>query len=387
MAGNRPLGRAKEAKYDEFYTQLADIEREINAYLAFNPDVFRGKTVLLPCDDPKWSNFTRYFAQNFSALGLKRLISTGYAIESKRRKGLLPGLFPDEDAAGPSATHGKIFVLDHDTNRNGLIDLDDLEWRWLDGDGDFQSDEVRRLRDEADVIVTNPPFSLFASFIQWIMETGKKFLVIGNMNAVSYSAVFPHIRENHIWLGATGGDTDMVFGVPKGAVVAPSDRSKAARMGYVGNYTRLGNSCWFTNLDHGQRHEPMRLMTMEENTKHSRHKDVRGHGYARYENYDAIEVPYVDAIPGDFEGVMGVPRSFLLKYNPKQFEIVGVDSKELSESLGIAPVGVDWVRRYRAAGGTGHVLPNMRNLVLTVDGIPKMSYARILIRKRKGGAA
>ena len=380
--GNKPLGRAKEAKNDEFYTQFADIEREINAYLAYNPDVFRDKTVLLPCDDPEWSNFTRYFAQNFTALGLKRLVSTGYAIESKRRKGLLPGLFPEEDSAGPGATHGKIFVLDRDTDGNGVVDIDDLEWRWLNGDGDFQSEEVRKLRDEADIIVTNPPFSLFAQFVQWIMEAGKRFLVIGNMNAVSYSSLFPHIRENRIWLGATGGDTDMVFGVPEGADVAPADREKAAKLGYVGNFTRLGNSCWFTNLDHGQRHEPMRLMTMAENIRHSRHKDVRGHAYARYENYDAIEIPYVDAIPSDWDGVMGVPRSFLLKYNPDQFEIVGMDCKELSESLGIGPVGEDWVSRYRGSGGTGHITPNMRNLVLTVDGVPKMSYARILIRKR-----
>ena len=374
MAGNRPLGRAKEAKNDEFYTQLADIEREINAYLALNPNVFRGKTVLLPCDDPEWSNFTRYFAQNFSALGLKRLVSTGYAIESKRRKGLLPGLFPDEDA-GPSATCGKIFVLDHDTNRNGRIDLDDLEWRWLEGDGDFQSDEVRRLRDDADIIVTNPPFSMFREFMEWILEAGKQFLVIGNMNAVSYSALFPHIRENRIWLGATGGDTDMVFGVPEGATVAPADREKAAKLGYCGNYTRLGNSCWFTNLDHGQRHEPMRLMTMEENERHSRHKEIRGRGYARYENYDAIEVPYVDAIPSDWNGVMGVPRSFLLKYNPEQFEIVGIAEGESGKELGLNPVPKELKRRNRSLRDG--------QLYYFKDDEPVKPYARILIRKCK----
>ena len=157
MAGNKTLGRAKEAKNDEFYTQFADIEREVNAYLAYDPNVFRDKTVLLPCDDPEWSNFTRYFAQNFSALGLRRLVSTGYAIESKRRKGLLPGLFPDADSADPAATHGKIFVLDRDCDGNGIVDLDDLEWRWLDGDGDFQSEEVRKLRDESN------PFSVIGS--------------------------------------------------------------------------------------------------------------------------------------------------------------------------------------------------------------------------------
>ena len=386
MAGNRHLGKAKEAKNDEFYTQLADIEREVNAYLAFDPATFRGKTVLLPCDDPKWSYFTRYFAQNFSALGLKKLVSTGYALASKRSKGLLPGMADalGENPARPEDMHGRIFTLGRDANGNGVIDLDDLEGALLEGDGDFRSDEVKRLRDEADIIVTNPPFSLFREFVPWIMEAEKKFLVIGNMNAVSYTEMFPLIQTNRVWLGATGHGTDMVFGVPEGADVSAADREKAAKMGYVGNYTRLGNSCWYTNLDHGQRHEPLQLMTWDDNVKYSRHKEVRGIGYARYENYDAIEVPFVDAIPSDWDGVMGVPRSFLERYNPEQFEIVGVDSKEMSETLGIGPIGEDWISRYRASGGTGHVTANMRNLVLTVDGVPKMSYARILVRRRKG---
>ncbi len=379
MAGNKTLGRAKEAKNDEFYTQYADIEREVNAYLAYDPDVFHDKVVLLPCDDPEWSNFTRYFAQNFTALGLKRLVSTGYAIESKRRKGLLPGLFPDEDSANPAATRGKIFVLDRDNDGNGVVDLDDLQWRWLEGDGDFRSEEVQRLRDEADIIVTNPPFSMFSEFITWIMEAGKRFLVIGNMNAVSYSALFPHIRGNRMWLGATGGDADMVFGVPVGAVVTPAEREKAARMRYVGNYTRLGNSCWFTNLDHGVRHEPMRLMTMAENIRHSRHKDVRGHEYSHYENYDAIEVPYVDSIPGDFDGVMGVPRSFLLKYNPEQFEIVGIAEGESGKTLGLEPVPKALKKENRSLRDG--------QLYFFVDGMPVKPYARILIRRRKKGNA
>lgn len=199
------------------------------------------------------------------------------------------------------------------------------------------------------------------------------------MNAVSYSALFPHIRGNRIWLGATGGDADMVFGVPVGAVVTPADREKAARMGYVGNYTRLGNSCWFTNLDHGVRHEPMRLMTMEENIRHSRHKDVRGHEYAHYENYDAIEVPYVDSIPGDFDGVMGVPRSFLLKYNPEQFEIVGIAEGESGKTLGLEPVPKALKKENRSLRDG--------QLYFFVDGMPVKPYARILIRRRKKGNA
>ena len=324
---NRALTGAKKNKNDEFYTQLADIEREINAYLAFDPDVFRGKTVLLPCDDPKWSNFTRYFAQNFERLGLKKLVSTGYAVERKRELGLLPGFGPEEPT-DERLTHGTIFTLDGDTNGNGVVDLDDLVGSPMEGDGDFRSDEVRRLRDEADVIVTNPPFSLFREFLAWILEAGKRFLIIGNMNAITYKEVFPHIVGNRLWLGATGNGTDMVFGVPEEAVVAPQDREKAARLGYAGNYTRLGNSCWFTNLDHGRRHEPLQLMTMEENRKFSRHREIRDSGYPAYDNYDAIDVSFTDAIPGDYGGAMGVPISFLDKHCQEQFEILGASESE-----------------------------------------------------------
>ena len=152
----------------------------------------------------------------------------------------------------------------------------------------------------------------------------KQFLIIGNQNAITYKEVFPLIKENRLWLGATGNGSDMVFGVPEGAQVADSDRQKAARLGYVGNYTRLGNSCWFTNLDHGRRHQPLQLMTMADNIRFSRHKEVRGIGYKRYDNYDAIEVPYTDAIPSDYVECLGVPISFLDKYNPEQFEIIGI---------------------------------------------------------------
>ena len=375
MVGNRHLGKAKEAKNDEFYTQYADIEREVNAYLAFRPDVFRGKSVLLPCDDPKWSNFTRYFAQNFSSLGLRRLVSTGYAVERKKRLGLLPGFDPD-GPLGEEELHGRIFTLDRDTNGNGVIDLDDLETGLLDGDGDFRSDEVKRLRDEADVIVTNPPFSLFREFIPWIMAAGKKFLVIGNMNAVSYTEIFPLIQKAQVWLGATGQGKDMVFGVPEGAEVAAADREKAAKMGYVGNYTRLGNSCWYTNLDHGQRHQPLQLMTWADNVKYSRHKDIRDRGYIRYENFDAIEVPYVDAIPADWDGVMGVPRSFLERYNPEQFEIVGIAEGESGKQLGLRPVPPELKRQNRSLRDV--------QLYYFKNGRPEKPYARILIRKRKG---
>ena len=325
---NQNLSNAKTAKNDEFYTQYHDIEVEVNAYLEYNKDVFRGKTVLLPCDDPEWSNFTKFFAQKFQTLGLKKLISTSYAPESKKYKyGYQPSLFEAEDSrfdAAKTLTHGKIFVLERDKTGDGRIDYQDIEWTYLECDGDFRSKEVCKLRDEADIIVTNPPFSLFREFLTWIMEAEKKFLIIGNMNAITYKEVFPRIKDNQIWLGATGFVSDMVFGVPPGTPVKAEDKAKAARLGYVGDYTRLGNSCWYTNIDHGRRHRPLPLMTMSENLKFSRHKDIKGKAdYDHYDNYDAIEVPYADAIPSDYDGAMGVPISFLDKYCPEQFEILG----------------------------------------------------------------
>jgi len=345
MANNMNLGAAKAAKNNEFYTQYADIQKEINAYLEYNPDTFRDKTVLLPCDDPEWSNFTRFFAQNFERFGLKKLISTSYAIESKHFKtDWQPTLFETENPiynADKSRIKGKIFTLERTGDADGSsakepqasrlrprLDIDDLQWHYLEGDGDFRSAEVTALRDEADIIITNPPFSLFREFLAWIMEGKKQFLIIGSQNAITYKEVFPLIKGNRLWLGATGNGSDMVFGVPEGAQVADADRQKAARLGYVGNYTRLGNSCWFTNIDHGRRHKPLQLMTMADNIKFSRHKEIRGIGYRHYDNYDAIEVPYTDAIPSDYLECLGVPISFLDKYSPEQFTIIGATESE-----------------------------------------------------------
>ena len=374
---NASLTAAKNAKNDEFYTQYHDIEREINAYLDFNPDTFRGKTVLLPCDDPEWSNFTLFFAQHFEVLGLKKLISTSYAAESKLFKTpYQPSLFeqsaPQFDPAKTSV-RGKIFVLDGDVDGDGIIDFHDIKWQYLEGDGDFRSREVTALRDEADIIVTNPPFSLFREFLAWIVAADKKCLMIGNTNAITYKEVFPLIKENKLWLGATGFATDMVFGVPEGTVVSEAYKKKAERMGYVGNYTRLGNSCWFTNLDHGRRHQPLILMTEADNVRYSRHKEIRGAGYAHYDNYDAIEVPYVDAIPSDYDGAMGVPITFLDKYCPEQFEIIGQTQGDSGKELGLRP----YPRELKKLN------PSLRDgqLYYLENGIPQKPYARVIIRK------
>lgn len=332
---NNTLQKAKAAKQDEFYTQLADIQNEMNAYLDYNPDVFRDKTILLPCDDPEWSNFTLFFSQNFERFGLKKLISTSYAIESKHNLyGSQLSLFETDYEktskkydANITRSRGKIFVLDRDCNADGCINYHDLKWEYLNGDGDFRSDEVKALRDEADIIVTNPPFSLFRDFWKWTLDVEKKFLMIGNVNSISYKDVFPFIRSNKVWLGATGFMTDMVFGVPEGTVVKASDKLKAEKMGYFGNYTRLGNSCWFTNLDHGRRHEKLQLMTTSDIFKYSKHSELRGkNAFDHYDNYNAIDIPKVDSIPSDYNEVMGVPITFIDKYCPEQFDVLGMAS-------------------------------------------------------------
>lgn len=323
---NSNLTSAKKAKNDEFYTQYHDIEKEINAYLEYNPDVFKNKIILMPCDDPEWSNFTKFFAQNFTRFGLKKLISTSFAPDSKPyKKGYQPSLFEVNDPQfdeKKTITNGKIFTLTKDKSGDGKIDVNDLEWTYLQGDGDFSSVEIKKLRDESDIIITNPPFSLFREFLSWVVEAEKQFVIIGNLNAITYKELFPLIKENKLWLGATGNGSDMVFAVPEGTEIDEKDRQKASRLGYVGDYTRLGNSCWFTNIDHGKRHEPLKLMMMEENVKFN--KKLKGQKYVKYDNYDAIDVSFTDAIPNDYKGVMGVPITFLDKYNPDQFEIIGI---------------------------------------------------------------
>jgi len=367
---NTNLSSAKNAKNDEFYTQYHDIEKEINAYLEFNPDVFRNKTVLLPCDDPEWSNFTKFFAQNFVRFGLKKLISTSYAAESKNYKiPYQPSLFEVNDPQydeNKTIRNGKIFTLTHDKTGDGKVDVNDLEWHYLAGDGDFKSAEIKKLRDEADIIITNPPFSLFRDFLAWIIEADKQFVIIGSMNAITYKEVFPLVKENKVWLGATGNNSDMVFGVPKGAEIAEKDRQKAARLGYIGDYTRLGNSCWFTTLDHGKRHQPLPLMNEADIIKFGTKK-----AFDKYDNYDAIEVPYVKYIPSDYKSVMGVPVSFLDKYNPEQFEIIWLACGNTRAS---APKEILKRLNYRKH-------PEDRGGCSTING--ERTYARILIEHKK----
>lgn len=375
---NSKLGKAKDAKFDEFYTQYSDIQREVNAYIEFNPDVFKGKTLLLPCDDPEWSNFTKFFVNNFKAFGLKKLISTSYAPESKKFKpDYQPTIFEASDPNfDPSKTviNGKIFILESSDDAE-TVSVDDLKWRYLTGDGDFQSQEVRQLFAEADIIVTNPPFSLFKEFLAQIMEFGKKFLIIANKNSVTYKETFPLIMTNQLWSGATSWSGGLWFKTMNEGDV---DR--------VVDGVNMKNvpSIWLTNLDHGRRHQPLQLMTMEDNFRFSRRKDIQGHEYLRYENYDAIEIPYTEAIPSDYDGLMGVPISFLEKYNPEQFEILGMcENEDLYHLKTRVYTTEECKAAYFAKFGKAGTYDLNASGVIVKEGKLEKVYQRILIRRKR----
>ena len=367
------MTNAQNSKNDEFYTQYHDIEKEINAYLDFNPNAFKDKTILMPCDDPEWSNFTKFFAQNFERFGLKKLISTSYATGSKNYKTTYqPTLFETNNPIfdkKKTITNGKIFTLDHDKSGDGIIDVNDLEWQYLKGDGNFNSKEIIKLRNEADIIITNPPFSLFRDFLAWVVAADKQFLLIGNINAITYKELFPLVQADKLWLGATNFNKGMYFKVPSDFIYSNTYKFEREQNGEKVN--RVPGVCWFTNIDHGRRHQPMPLMTMEDNLKFSKHKELKGKAYEKYENYNAIEIPFADAIPSDYEGIMGVPITFLDKYSPEQFEIIWQASgntrasapKEILEKLGYIP--------HQKDKGGGAI----------VNG--QMKFGRILIKHKK----
>ena len=404
---HKNLSSAKKKKNDEFYTQYADIQREIEAYLDYDSNTFKGKIIYCNCDDPYESNFFRYFVLNFKRLGLKRLITTSYKpspiansqLELLGNDSTLP-----KSQGRPRVTANKFIINKvHKMNEDGEFNLSDVaeqlkankgnEWAPLAGDGDFRSAECVALLAQADIVITNPPFSLFREYIKQLMHHGKRFSIIGSMNAISYKEVFPLIKDNQLWLGATGNGSDMVFAVPSDVEIAESDRQKAARMGFVGDYTRLGNSCWFTNLDHGRRHQPLPLMTMSDNLKFSRHKQIKGQKkYEQYDNYDAIEVPFTVATPSDYDGLMGVPISFLDKYNPDQFEIIGLTQSWFGSAIKIYPqqiqVSADGSKSKVTKLNDGPAVkletpPAGETYYIVGDSCYKKLYARVLI-KHKG---
>ena len=402
---NKNLTNAKRVKNDEFYTQYNDIQKEIAAYLEYSPDVFRGKVVYCNCDDPFESNFFRYFVLNFNKLGLKQLITTSYKPSPVANTQL--GLFGDDKtltkAKGrPKVTANKFIINEvRDIDGDGEFNLKDVakqlkankhnEWLPLEGDGDFRSDECINLLKQSDIVVTTPPFSLFREYVKQLFDYDKKFVIIGNLNAITYKEIFPLIKANRLWLGATGNGSDMVFAVPNGVEIAESDRQKAARLGYVGDYTRLGNSCWFTNLDHGRRHKPLPLMTQADIMKYSTKKPFK-----KYDNYNAIEVSSVKNIPSDYSGVMGVPISFLDKYNPDQFEILGAtqrgchdevpDTKKYDDYWEVRQDGM----KTGSSGGKTNENANLagndgkKNYFINKEGrIIQSAYQRIFIRHKK----
>jgi hypothetical protein len=329
------LTQAKKAKNDEFYTQYTDIQKEIEKYLEYDPDTFRHKVIYCNCDDPFESNFFKYFVLNFNRLGLKQLITTSYKPSPVANTQL--ALFGDDESISNSKGRPKVtankFVINkvHDFDNDGEFNLKDVskqlkankqnEWSPLEGDGDFRSSECVELLLKADIVVTNPPFSLFREYVKQIFEYKKKFLIIGNINCLTYKEIFPLIKENKAWLGNGMGRWISGFIVPERYELYGSE----TRIDDNGNRIVSTNNClWLTNLDHGRRHQPVPLMTMAENLRFSKHKEIKGKAaYDKYDNYDAIEVPFSDAIPSDYPGEMGVPITFLDKYNPDQFEIIG----------------------------------------------------------------
>ena len=381
---NKKLAAAKDAKKDEFYTKYDDIQREVNAYLEYDPETFKDKVVLCPCDDPEWSNFTKFFAQNFETLGLKKLISTSYATDSKKKKygydntqyhqlTIFELESPQFDEK-KTTSRGKIFTLTRDINDSKNIDIDDLEWTYLEGDGDFRSPEVKKLRDEADIIVTNPPFSLFAEFVPWLTEANKKFLIIGNLNSITYKEIFPLIRSNKIWLGKG-------FKGMAGHFINKYYTDYATAGDHKEGMIRVSGVIWVTNLEHGRRHKPLELMTMSDNRRFSKHQEMRNNGYEKYVTFDAIDVPYTDAIPKNYSGIMGVPKSFMEQYCPEQFEILGYEREDENIQVGIKNMPEDFLSVYRSQGGRGHYTKGMKMLCLyTNDGIAKIPFSRILIK-------
>jgi hypothetical protein len=376
------LTYAKKAKKDEFYTQYHDIEKEAAAYLEYDSDVFRGKTILLPCDDPEWSSFTKFFAQNFERFGIKKLISTSYAVESKDYKSAYqPTLFELNDSQfdeNKTVKNGKIFTLTHDKTGDGKTDVNDLEWKYLNGDGDFNSPEIKKIRDEADIIITNPPFSLFRDFLAWVVKADKQFLIIGNINAITYKELFPLVRADKLWLGATNFNKGMYFKVPSDFVY--SDTYKFEREQNGEKVNRVPSVCWFTNIDHGRRHQPMPLMTQSDVIKFVTKKP-----FDKYDNYDAIEVKEVKNIPSDYDGLMGVPITFLDKYSPEQFEILGTSDNGLVDDRFKKTPGLTqgFVDDYYKAGGKGAYKEGNPTAGCYENNVAKMIYKRIFIKHKK----
>lgn len=353
------LRNARKEKKDEFYTQLSDIEVEIKYYKEY----FKGKIVFCNCDDPYESNFFKYFAMNFNHLGLKKLICTCYATSPVAWVQL--SLFDNENIVVKTENGKQPYKIEitavQDYNEDGAVDLADVEYLLknkkntlsiLEGDGDFRSQECIELLKEADVVVTNPPFSLFREYIAQLVEYKKSFLIIGNVNAIAYKEVFPLIKNNQMWLGCSIHSGDREFQVPDNYPL----NAAGTRVDTQGKkYIRVKGVRWFTNIDNKDRHEIMPL-----------YKKYSPDEYPTYDNYDAINIATTADIPFDFDGIMGVPITFMDKYNPEQFEIVGMGTGDTAKIIGVK-------KNYR--GRT--------DLAYTTNGKQQCPYNRILIRRKQ----
>ena len=362
MADNKGLSAANKAKNDEFYTQYEDIQKELNCY----EHHFKGKTVLCNCDDPFESNFCKFFLRNFNYLGLKRLICTSYTSSSV--VGTQLSLL-DDNGEPLSQEHGYVMDISEVpmANGRGVTDSDIHKLltskrrgvKRLKGNGDFRSEECVEFLKQADIVVTNPPFSMFRLYLSQLVELEKKFLIIGNVNAITYKEVFPLLKDNKIWLGASIHSGDREFRVPNSYPL----NAAGCRVDENGvKYIRVKGVRWFTNLDYPQRHEDLIL-----------YKTYAPEDYPTYDNYDAIEVSKTADIPCDYDGVMGVPITFMDKYNPDQFEVLGITDRQNTSGLR--------TKKYTANDSPKYNDLNARSVIKTEQGYKQM-YARILIKKR-----
>ena len=345
---NKNLNKAKEAKKDEFYTQLEDINNEVRHYRKH----FKRKTVLCNCDDPRVSNFFKYFAYNFEFLGLKKLIATCYKNQDVN-------LFSDG-----KSERAVYLIYEGIKNGNHIPDDDEIQVLPLKGDGDFRSPECIEFLKEADIIVTNPPFSLFREYVSLLMKYDKKFLIIGNINAIKYKEIFPLLQQNRIWIG-NGFNLSLIYKTPYNNELE-ANRKFVSSKGYDPdqNYIKVPGVAWYTNLDHKRRHEDVIL-----------YKSFSEEEYPIYENYDAIDVKDYNEIPFDYEGVMGVPFTFMGKYNPDQFEVIGLAHGNLGVKAGLKPYD-------RTLKKLNKGLRDGDLYYLNKD-MPVIPYTRVLIRKKK----
>ena len=387
---NTNLANAKKVKNDEFYTQYVDIQKEIETYLEYDPNVFRSKVIYCNCDDPFESNFFRYFVLNFNKLGLKKLITTSYKPSPVANTQL--ALFGDDTSLSalkgrPKITANKFIINEvHDIDGDGEFNLKDIakqlkankhnEWMPLESDGDFRSDECIKLLKQSDIVVTNPPFSLFREYLKQLVDHDKKFIIIGSMNALKYANIFPLIKNNKLWLGPSISSGDREFIVPH-YIFKEIGNWRTDENGV--HYARVMGVRWFTNLDHGRRHQPLPLMTEAEVIKFVTKKP-----FDKYDNYDAIEVSLVKNIPSDYNGAIGVPISFLDKYNPDQFEIIGLGQGNLYRELTPKGLNKEFVNNYYQNGGTGSISENHPILgYYNEEGKATIPYMRIIIKHKK----